>query len=314
MFKNTKKLFFPLIILLVLSLTASCGTSDRNTNKDGKLSVITTVFPLYDFALQIGGNKVDAEMLLTPGAEVHGFEPTASDMLKVNKADLFIYIGGESEKWVDSVIRSTASGSYKALKTIDRVALHHQEHSHEDGEEHTTDEHIWTSLTNASLIAEAIAKAFVEVDEENAEFYRANLEKLTSDIKALDNEYREMINQAKTKTLVFAERFPFIYLAEDYGLTYYAAFDGCSHDSEPTLKRTAFLIDMIKKNSLNSVFVIEYSDRSIAEAIREATSAEILMLHSCHNVSTDELKSGVSYCSLMRNNLTVLKKALGVNQ
>lgn len=309
------------IILLSMVLLTGC-TRDRaeteNAEEVNKLSVVTTIFPPYDFVREIGGNNVEVTMLLSPGVESHSYEPTPQDIIKINESDLFIYVGGESDVWVESILDSLDSDKLQTLTLMDCVETLAEESVNgvdakkERGEHNEVeyDEHVWTSPRNAGLIVEKITKKLCEIDEKNQAAYKEQEVNYRDQLEQLDQEIKIAVDKATGKELIFGDRFPFRYLAEAYGLSYYAAFPGCSSESEPSAATIAFLTDKVKADKIPVILYLELSNHKIADAISEATGIRAAMLHSCHNISADEAKSGVTYLSLMRQNLEVLKGAL----
>lgn len=302
----------------LLTGLVSCTSSDvYNQASDGKISVVTTIFPQYDFARQIGGDNINVTMLLKPGAESHTYEPTPMDIIKIKNCDLFIYNGGEGDVWIDTILESLDT-SVNTLAMMDCVETVEEEvidgmtsKEEEEGEEEPEmDEHVWTSPENAVKIVSEISDKLCECDSDNAETYISNTERYISELNELDNRFSEIISQGNRKTIVFGDRFPFRYFADAYGLDYYAAFPGCSSESEPGASTMIYLVDKIKSENLPAVFTIEFSSRKIAETLSESTGAEILEFHSCHNVTTDDLENGETYISIMNRNADNLKKAL----
>jgi zinc transport system substrate-binding protein len=310
-----KKVFSLILAALCLVLLCSCGTAAGESDTTS-VSVITTVFPQYDFARQVGGELVSAQMLLPPGAESHDFEPTPQDIIAIQNCDLFIYVGGESDTWVENILGSMGSSAPKTLALMDCVNALDEEitegmHAHEDeNDDAEYDEHVWTSPKNAMLIAQAIAAELSEIDPDNAASYAENLESYLRQLSELDSLFEEVVSTAARKTVVVGDRFPFRYLAAEYGIEYYAAFPGCSGESEPAAKTLAFLIDKIKDENIPAVFYIDFSNGNIASAISETTGCEELLLHSCHSVTKQQLQDGVTYIELMEQNAENLRKAL----
>ncbi len=311
---------FKKIIPLFLSLAISacsfcgCGTKAEGANSE-KIKVVATVFPAYDFARQVGGDNIELSLLLKPGTESHTYEPSPQDILEIKSADLFIYTGGESDVWIDGVLSSLES-DIKTVEMADCVELlcpdHEEEHDHDahDHDAHEYDEHVWTSPKNAMLISEKIAEALIEIDAQNKDEYKSAQESFSDELKALDADFSEVVSTAKRKTLVFGDRFPLLYFAHEYGLEYFAAFPGCSSESEPSAKTMAELTSKVTELSIPVVFYIEFSTQKIAQAISEQTGCETALFHSCHNVSLEDIDKGATYISLMRNNLELLQKAL----
>ena len=310
-----KKTILILLAMLLCINFCACGEA---TDREGEgLSVVTTLFPAYDFARVIGGDRVQETLLVPPGTETHSFEPTAKDMVRVHTADLFFFNGGESEAWVEEILESTED--LCALSMLDCVeALEEEvkegmqeiaEEEEEEGPEY--DEHVWTSPKNAILICEALCEELCALDAEGESTYRANLAAYTEELKALDESFREIVDKGHFRTVIFADRFPVRYFVEEYGLDYFAAFPGCAEDTEPSARTVAFLIDRVREEGLPAVFYIEFSNEKMADEICEDTGCKKLLFHSCHNISADELKSGATYLQLMRRNAEALKEALG---
>lgn len=315
-----KKIVAFLICASMTVCAVSCGDSLGQKNEDGKLSVVTTIFPQYDFVRQIAGDNVHLTMLLKPGAESHTYEPTPQDIVKIQECDLFIYNGGEGDVWVDSMLESLD-------KKVDTIALmdcvetveeeivegmqeEEHDHEHEDEAEPELDEHVWTSPVNAEKIVSVISEKLCEKDNDNAETYKTNTDKYLSELEKLDEKFKEIVSDGKRRTMVFGDRFPFRYFADAYDIEYFAAFPGCSSESEPSASTIAFLIDKIEKENIPVIFSIEFSSKKIANTLSEATSAQILEFHSCHNVTTEDLKNGETYVSIMSKNADNLEKSL----
>ena len=367
------------------------GTSAPVAEENSRLQVVTTIFPQYDFARHIAGDRADVTMLLKPGEEVHSYEPTPQDIKKIQNCDLFIYVGGENDVWVENILDSV-KGDQEGPQTVRLLALvetyseehlegmmeekgHDHDHEHEpegtaeedhdhdhkaDASDQNTkgtdthsthvhsheeepDEHVWTSPQNCVILIEKLTEEFCAADPVNAEYYRKNGDAYRKEFEELDARYRDMAASAPRKTILFGDRFPFRYLAEELGLTCYAAFPGCSSESEPSAATIAFLIDKAAEEKLPVIFQIEFSNGNIARAISEAAELkmkinaakqaeessggennsglsaaeaggmkiQVLQLHSCHNITADEFKSGQTCLSLMTKNLEALRTALG---
>jgi len=309
-----KKLLYILSCLGLLLCLCGCG-AEPEAETDG-LSIVTTVFPAYDFARQIAGERAQVSLLLPPGAESHSFEPTAKDMVRVHSADLFFCNGGESEAWVEELLES--GEGIRALSMMDCVdALEEevkegmQENRAEAEEEAEYDEHVWTSPKNAIRICEALCEELCQLDPEGESDYRARFAAYRAELEALDAVFRKTVSEGKHRTVIFADRFPVRYFVEEYGLDYYAAFPGCAEDTEPSARTVAFLIDRVREEQIPAVFYIEFSNEKMADQICEDTGCGKLLFHSCHNVSADDLRGGVTYLELMQNNVLALKEALG---
>lgn len=310
-----KKLLSLCLILAVL-LASITGCVEKNETKTGKLSIVSTIFPAYDFAKQISKEKADVTMLLPPGAESHSYEPSAQDIIKIQNCDLFIYVGGESDAWVDDIL-SSLDHPIKTVKMMDCVKTVTEEHvegmeaEQEEGEgTKEYDEHVWTSPKNAIKITQAIGESLSKMDGENKEFYEKNTINYVKQLNQLDADFTNFFKTVQNKTIIFGDRYPLRYFSDTYGLTYYAAFPGCSTETEPSAATIAFLIDKVKKEKISTVFYIEFSNHRVADNIAEATGAKSAMFHTCHNVSKADLEQGATYLSLMQQNLTVLKEAM----
>lgn len=309
-----KKFLFVILSLVLLLGMCGCGTQP-DAERD-ELNIVTTVFPAYDFARQIAGERARVSLLLPPGAESHSFEPTAKDMVRVHSADLFFCNGGESEAWVEELLES--GEGIRALSMMDCVdALEEevkegmQENPAEEEEETEYDEHVWTSPRNAIRICEALCEELCRLDPEGESEYRARLAAYQAELEALDAAFRQTVSEGKHHTVIFADRFPVRYFVEEYDLEYFAAFPGCAEDTEPSARTVAFLIDRVREEQIPAVFYIEFSNQKMADQICEDTGCGKLLFHSCHNVSADDLHSGVTYLELMQNNVLALKEALG---
>lgn len=301
------------LILSALLLTAGCAVQ---TQESDKLQIVATIFPPYDFTRQIAADKADITLLIRPGTDMHTYEPTVQDMEAVQNADLFIYNGGESDKWAEQLLQSV-SNEPAVLAMTDCTQMLQEEHL-EGSEEHDHeihgqpeyDEHVWTSPMNAIKIAEAIRDELCSLDEANADFYTRNAEEYVVQLRELDDLFRSVTENAQRRTVVFADKFPFRYLAEEYGLECYAAFPGCSEQSEPSVATVASIIDKVKADGIPAVFYIEMSNQKMADSVCQATGAAKLQLHSCHTLTAEEFRSGQTYISIMTQNAENLRIAL----
>ena len=296
----------------VLSLCACSSESGYSNSDSGKLKIISTVFPPYDLARQIAGDNAEISILLPPGSEIHNYEPSAKDMIAIRNCDIFLYIGGENEQWAEKLINSNDTENVTAVKLIDYVpALSEDEdHDHEHEHEHETDEHIWTSPKNAQLMLSAVYDAICKVDPSGKQTYTKNKDAYAKQLSDLDDAYRSAVDNAKNKTIVLADKFPFRYLAHEYGLEFSAAFAACSDESEPGVSTMIKLTKTIKENNIPAVYYLEFSSTKIADTLCDETGATKLMLHSCHNVSKQDIENNVSYVDLMKQNLENLKLTL----
>ncbi|WP_312651897.1 metal ABC transporter substrate-binding protein [Aminipila sp.] len=319
--------FFTAIMVMVLFvlLITGCGT-DKNVSKDKNtkeaLNVVTTIFPPYDFASQIVGDKAAVSMLLPPGAESHSYEPTPQDIIKIQNSDVFIYTGGDADAWVDDILESMDTSKMKIVKMIDCVPAveedmvegmqpEEEENSasiKEEGPEY--DEHVWTSPKNAIKITQDISDVLCQIDKKNEGYYQKNTADYIAELNILDKEFKEIVTKASRKVIVFGDRFPLRYFADEFGLKYYAAFPGCSTETEPSVDTIKFLVDKVNSEKIPVVFYIEFSNHKTADSICEATGAKPLLFHSCHNVSQEDIDKGKSYVDIMKENEVNLKEAL----
>jgi len=354
---------------------------DNLTELNGTIRVVTTIFAPYDFVRQIAGGKAEVMMLLPPGSESHSYEPTPKDIITIQNCDIFIYIGGESDSWVNEVLGSMDTGKMRTVTLMDCVdvvkeeivegmesdhshdeddahnAGHSDSHDHDDAqggeysdnldqhdahsgeysdshsqddvhdrdneeaihnhdESHTGnhtreyDEHVWTSPKNAKLIVQRISDTLCEADAVNADSYKEATAVYLAQLNDLDSRFREIVDSASRRTLVFGDRFPFRYFADAYGLEYFAAFPGCSSETEASAATVVFLINKIKTEAIPVVFHLELSNQKMANTISEETDARVLLFHACHNVTKDEMSKGVTYIELMYQNAENLREAL----
>ncbi len=292
-----------LICILCLVLLCGCGTALKKD--DIKINVVTTIFPLYDFARAIGGDKVEVKMLIRPGTEVHSFDPLPSDMSAVYDCDLFLFIGGESDTWAESLIND------KSINSLSLIDMVNTEHGHTHSHEHShPDEHIWTSSENAKIMLDAICESFVAQDGKNAEYYRQNCQEYVEKITAAEGEMTAVIESLDDPFMVVADRFPFVYFTEQYGIDYEAAFDGCAVSTDISFKTMTRLTNTIKSRNVKAVFCTEISNRNIADALSEELGVEVIELHSAHNITLDDFNSGITYVDIMYRNINAIKRGL----
>ena len=323
-------------LILGMMLTG-CGMSGQQTEQNGgkeqnkvenkKISVVATIFPQYDFVRQIAGENVELKMLLKPGEETHSYEPTPQDIIAIQNSDLFIYVGGENDAWVEDILESMPDNGRKTLKLVDCVDTVEEEHvegmkeereehevEHEEDEAdheehgqeethsvHEIDEHVWTSPLNAVKIVEQIKEELCEIDSENASDYEENAEAYVAQLKELDQEFQDVVDHSKRKLMIFGEA---------YGLDYYAAFSGCASDTEPSAATMAFLINKVQDENIKTVLKMELSNENIAKAIAEATNADVKEFYSCHNLTAEQFADGETYLSLMEKNVETLREVL----
>lgn len=326
--------FVSIIIWLLASASAGCAV---NRGSDGvwgeagedKIRIVCTIFPQYDWVRNIIKGNEDRfllTLLMDNGGDLHSFQPSALDIARISSCDLFIYVGGESDGWVEDVLKEAENPDMRAINMMEAVetglieeepvegnaAYGHEGHGHE-GAEHAYDEHVWLSLRNAEILAEGICAQLEELDDTGSNLYRRNCEDYTDKLRALDAKYLQTVKDGNTDTLLFADRFPFRYLAEDYGLEYYAAFDGCSAETEASFETVAFLAEKLDELELGCVLVTDGSDSRLAQVIIENTrlgTQQIAELDSLQSVSGKEIDNGLSYLSAMEANLQTLNYAL----
>ena len=297
-------------MLAVLSaITFLCSCESSPLPETDKLSIVTTIFPYYEFAREIAGDKAEVYQLISPGSEIHDFEPTPKDILRINDADIFIYNGGESDEWVKSVLESIDS-DVKVMRMFDYADLRYEEDiNHKKGDEY--DEHIWTSLENDKKLAKAISEEIIKLDTDNKEFYKANTNSFIDKLNKLDNEYRSIVNNSAHKPIVVADRFPILYLVKEYDIAYKSAFPGCTSETQPSIKTVTKLIDFVRSNDIPVVFHIDNSSDSLARTICEDSKAKIKTFYSMHNITAEQFKENTTFISLLELNLNSLKEALG---
>ena len=365
------------IFVAALFALVACGdTSKNNTTKESKLSVVTTIYPEFSWTKSILGNRADSvklELLMKNGVDLHSYKPTAQDIAKIASADMVIYVGGESDEWIEKALEATPKKNRSEVNLVtalgDRVKAeeivegmqgetkderretredakedhehaeaheageheHHTKHAEEHDHEHhehaekhehhhhhdedvENDEHVWLSLKNAEIIVQKIAEELSKLDAVHAAIYKQNADTYIAQLQSLDAEYREAVNGAVRKTVLFGDRFPFRYLVDDYGIKYYAAFVGCSAESEASFETIAFLAGKMDAESLPVIFTIENSNGKIAKAVlaasKKSQNSQILILNSMQSVTEKQIAEGIDYLSLMKSNLEVLKKAL----
>ena len=324
-----------LVAVLAVCALSGCGTSKSGEDtKDKKIKIVTTIFPEYDWVMQILGDKADkadVTMLLDKGVDLHSYQPSTADIAKISEADVFIYVGGESDEWVEDVLKQAKNKNLKVINLMDVMGdkakeeevkegmqPEEEEHAEEakDGKEEEEveyDEHVWLSLKNAKIFTKKIADVLSEVDKDNAKTYQANYESYAKKLDALDKKYAEAVASAKNKTLVFGDRFPFRYLVNDYGLDYYAAFVGCSAESEASFETVTFLAKKIDELGLGNVLTIEGKNHKIAKTVVDNTKnkdQKVLTMDSMQSTTSKDVKDGATYLGIMEKNLEVLKEAL----
>lgn len=315
---KNKKIFKILTVLIVsMIFISACGAenadSESKNNSDEKIKITATLFPQYDFAKMIAKDKAEVEMILPAGTESHNYEPSPAEIISIGESDLFIYTGKYMETWAETIIESIP-GDINVLDISsgildEKECLEHDNH-HDHGHEHNVDPHIWTNPVFAMKMSENIYNELCKIDPENAEYYKENYDNVALKLKALDESFRNVINDSSNKLLVFGGRFAFIYFVEEYGLSYVSAYDSCSSEAEPSAERISEIIKIVKEKDISVIYYEELSTGKVADIICEETGAEKILLHSCHNISADDFNSGITYFELMEQNLENLKKGL----
>ena len=347
--KNLKKLWAIFGLVLVVGLLVFL-VLNREKFEQKKYSVVSTSFPGYDFARAVTKNtNISAKMLVKPGAETHTYEPTPQDIIDIKNADMFVYVGGDSDTWVEKILKDVDTKKTHVVKLVDLVSTveeeivegmededeydhehdhehdhdhkhdhkhdhdhdhesHEHKHEHEEEEEGPEiDEHVWTSPKKAMEIVKKIANVASEIDAAEETKINDNAEKYVAEIAQVDNDLHQAID-GKISEIVVADRFPFRYFADEFGLKYAAAFSGCSEQTEASAKTISFLINKVKQEKIKKIYKIELSNGKIAETVSKDTGAEVLELHSAHNVTADDFSKGVTYVDLMKRNLLALSK------
>ena len=314
-----------LALAMAVSLFTGCGkknNAETGESDSNKLSVVTTIFPEYDWVREILGGKAestDLTMLLDNGVDLHSYQPTAEDMLKISDCDILVFIGGESDAWVQDVLKNSANDNRKIVNLLEILGDAAKQEETVEGmqaeqtEEPEADEHIWLSLKNAQIFCQSIAAVLQQADSEHADGYQEHADAYVQKLTELDQRYEKVCKEAPCKTLLFADRFPFRYLVDDYGLQYYAAFSGCSAETEASFETVSFLAGKVDALGLKSVITLEGSDQKIASTILQNTKDKnqmILSLDSMQSITGSDAQNGVTYLSVMEKNLEVLKQAL----
>lgn len=292
-----------IVICILCLVVLLCGCANVAPKSD-KPTVVTTIFPLYDFARAIGGEKIEVKMLIRPGCEVHSYEPLPTDMMAVYDSDLFLYIGGESDEWVNTLL---AGNDINSLALAANAEHMHQEHGHSH-----IDEHIWTSPDNAAIMLSKICEKIIENDPSNQEFYQKNCDNYIKKIEQVSDKISNIVAQHDNPFILVADRFPFEYFTEYFGIKYEAAFGGCATSTDISLKTMARLTKTIEERNIKSVFCTELSNQNIAKALNEQLGVEIIELHSAHNVTLNDFNNGITYVDILNRNATALER--GLNQ
>ena len=340
--KNISKKIFGLILagaVLITGCTAKTEKKDKGDNTKGKLKIVTTIFPEYDITRAIAKDKVDLELMIKPGVDVHSFTPTPQDIKTVQNSDIFVYGGTEHDKWVENLTKSIDMKNKKVVKLVDGIQQleeesvdgmkhehhhddkkedeHNHDHKHEKEDEHNhkveekeLDPHYWTSPKNAIQMVKTITNALVEKDSDNAEFYKENAENYIKQLEGVDKELHDVVDNAKIKKVVIADRFPFRYLFKDLGLEYRALFSGCSVESTASAGQIKKMVDYVKENKIPVVYHIEMGKGELAETVAKNSGAKVKLLHSIHTVTKEDFDKGITYIDLMKQNVEALKEGL----
>lgn len=301
---------FIAIILSLILIVSLFGCTASEKKESGKLSIITTLFPQYDFCREIAGDRADVSLLLPPGVESHTFEPTSADIIKIEKSDVFIYTGDSMEAWAGRIIGSINNTDLRVVDISENISMKETESHHSHEHSHEKDPHIWTSPKNAMIIVEHILRNLIEADPENKDYYTANAQNYIRRLGNLDLDFRDLVEKSVNKKVIFGGRCAFLYFLEEYGLDYMSAYASCSTENEPSADNLTNIIDTVKKEKISAIYYEELTDPKIGRTLCEETGAELLLLHSCHNVSKEDFESGVTYLSLMQQNLENLRKGL----
>jgi len=318
------KRMIALFLVLCLFTGLFCSCNSKSSRDDGKIRIVSTIFPIYDWVRTVLGEKADGvelTLLLDSGVDLHSYQPTVDDFVTISDCDLFVYVGGESDSWVKDALENAQNPNRRVINLMDILGENAKleettegmEAGEEEEEEEAYDEHIWLSLKNAELFIKAIAEEINNVLPDDAGVHTANTDAYIEKLQALDGEYQAAVDEAEVKTLLFGDRFPFLYLTEDYGLDYYAAFVGCSAETEASFETVIFLAGKVDELGLTAVLAIEGSDHKLAQTIIDNTASkdqELLTVNSIQSVNEEDIQAGVTYLSLMEENLTVLRKAL----
>ena len=304
-----------LVLALILAVLAGCAQPVQT--QQGKLHIVATLFPQYDFARQIAGNRAQVTMLLPVGMDTHSYDPTPADILSIQNADLFVYTGEQMESWAHRIVAGVDAEQLQVVdisKGITLLQVTHNaqetEEQEQDGHDHTYDPHIWTSPKNAQIMVQTLLEAMCAADVENADYYKENAERYIGQLETLDQQFCEIVQQGKRNKILFASRFALLYFTTEYGLQYQAAFDSCTSESEAGTQAVAGLINTVQAEDIPVVYYEELSEPKIAKTVCEETGCGMLLFHSCHNISKEEQQSGATYLSLMQQNAEHLKEGL----
>lgn len=313
------KKILSLFTAVFLIFMTSCASENNVSSEDnGKIKISATLFPQYDFARQIAGDKAEITLILPSGMDSHSYEPTPADIININKSDLFIYTGEYLESWANDIVGDIDTEKTHVLDVSSGIQLvkeeeeHHDgdEHHDEDGHHHEYDPHIWTSPVIAMQMADNIAEALCETDSVNSDYYKQNAENYKKQLEELDSEFKKIVAEGKRNTIYFGGKFALYYFTQEYGLDYVSAFDSCSGETEPSAKVMSEMIGSIKENNIPVIYYEEIAEPTVANMIADETGAKPLLFHSCHNVTPEDFRNGVTYIDLMKQNAVNLREGL----
>ncbi len=307
-----KKIISLCFVITLLFLMSGC----RINVDSGKIQVVTTIFPIYDMARAIGSDKIDVSLMVSPGVDIHSYDPSTSDIISAKKADVLLYIGDTMESWIPNIISQADDSNQIVVKLTDdeRIKLesleHHDEHDHDLEHNHNVDMHIWTNPKYAQIMVELIRNALLEVDPINEDYYTQNALEYNNQIQEIIFEIENIVKNAKRNTLYFGSPFAFYYFTEEFGLEHYSIYDTCSIEVEPTIDKMVEINNLLKDNNIPVIYTKELLNDMIARKVIEGTHTEIYLLHSAHNVSVEEFNKGITYLGIWQNNLEALRRGL----
>lgn len=311
-----KKLLSLFTAAFLIFMTSCASDSSGFSDDSGKIKISATLFPQYDFARQIAGDKAEITLILPSGMDSHSYEPTPADIININKSDLFIYTGEYLESWANDIVGDIDTDKTHVLDVSSGIQLvkeddeHHHDDEDEEGHHHEYDPHIWTSPVIAMQMADNIAEALCETDSVNSDYYKQNAENYKKQLQELDSEFKEIVADGKRNTIYFGGKFALYYFTQEYGLDYVSAFDSCSGETEPSAKVMSEMISSIKENNIPVIYYEEIAEPTVANMIADETGAKPLLFHSCHNVTPEDFKNGTTYIDLMKQNAVNLREGL----
>lgn len=311
--KKKIKIITVFAVIVLVAMSAIVVFSNKNKEK---ISIVVTNFPAYDFVRAVVRDDANIKMLIKPGSETHDFEPTPQDIIDIKNSKMFVYTGGESDEWVEDILENIDNENTRLFKMMGSVniveeeSVEGMEHEEEHEEEAEYDEHVWTSVKNAQKIVADIKKELVKILPEDEAVFDKNAESYIDKLAKIDQDFQKVVEKSNRKTVVFGDRFPLRYFVDDYGLSYFAAFPGCSDQTEASSKTIAFLIDKVRTENIPVILKIEMSNSKIADTIANETGTKVLTFNSAHNISADDFKNGLTYADIMEKNIRILEEAL----